>query len=80
MAKMTISENRLQELINESICEILEEGQYDESFGHWLGNKFQTARNKARNFVNDFKAGQNDARERNKDYNPYHLWRQRRCR
>ena len=74
MAKMTISENRLQELIQESIYEILEEGQYDESFGHWLGNKFQTARNKARNFVNDFKAGQNDARERNKDYNPYSIY------
>ena len=74
MAKMTISENRLQELINESICEILEEGQYDESFGHWLGNKFQTGRNKVRNFVNDFKAGQNDARERNKDYNPYSIY------
>ena len=74
MAKMTISENRLQELINESICEILEEGQYDESFGHWLGNRFQTARNKVRNFVNDFKAGQNDAREQNKDYNPYSIY------
>ena len=74
MAKMTISENRLQELIQESIYEILEEGQYDESFGHWLGNKFQTARNKVRNFVNDFKAGQNDAREQNKDYNPYSIY------
>lgn len=74
MAKMIISENRLQELIQESIYEILEEGQYDESFGHWLGNKFQTARNKVRNFVNDFKAGQNDAREQNKDYNPYSIY------
>ena len=74
MAKMIISENRLQELIQESIYEVLEEGQYDESFGHWLGNKFQTARNKGRNFVNDFKAGQNDAREQNKDYNPYSIY------
>lgn len=74
MAKMIISENRLQELIQESIYEILEEGQYDESFGHWLGNRFQTARNKVRNFVNDFKAGQNDAREQNKDYNPYSIY------
>ena len=74
MAKMIISENRLQELIQESIYEILEEGQDDESFGHWLGNKFKTARNKVRNFVNDFKAGQNDAREQNKDYNPYSIY------
>ena len=74
MAKMTISENRLQELINESIYEVLQEAQYNEGFGHWLGNKFQTARNKVRNFVNDFKAGQNDAREQNKDYNPYSVY------
>lgn len=74
MAKMTISENRLQELINESIYEVLQEAQYNEGFGHWLGNKFQTARNKVRNFVNDFKAGQNDAREQNKDYNPYSIY------
>lgn len=74
MAKMIISENRLQELIQESICEVLQEAQYNEGFGHWLGNKFQTARNKVRNFVNDFKAGQNDAREQNKDYNPYSIY------
>ena len=74
MAKMTISESRLQELINESIYEVLQEAQYNEGVGHWLGNKFQTARNKVRNFVNDFKAGQNDAREQNKDYNPYSVY------
>ena len=74
MAKMTISESRLQELINESIYEVLQEAQYNEGVGHWLGNKFQTARNKIRNFVNDFKAGQNDAREQNKDYNPYSVY------
>jgi hypothetical protein len=74
MAKMIISENRLQELIQESIYEVLQEAQYNEGFGHWLGNKFQTARNKVRNFVNDFKAGQNDAREQNKDYNPYSIY------
>lgn len=74
MSKMTISESRLQELINESIYEVLQEAQYNEGVGHWLGNKFQTARNKVRNFVNDFKAGQNDAREQNKDYNPYSVY------
>ena len=74
MAKMTISESRLHELIQESIYEVLQESQYNEGVGHWLGNKFQTARNKVRNFVNDFKAGQNDAREQNKDYNPYSVY------
>ena len=74
MAKMTISESRLHELIQESIYEVLQEAQYNEGLGHWLGNKFQTARNKVRNFVNDFKAGQNDAREQNKDYNPYSIY------
>lgn len=72
--KVTLTENRLQELIQESIYEVLQEAQYDEGFGHWLGSKFQGARNKFRNFVNDFKAGQNDARERNKDYNPYSIY------
>ena len=74
MAKMTISESRLHELIQESIYEVLQEEQCNEGIGHWLGNKFQTARNKVRNFVNDFKAGQNDAREQNKDYNPYSVY------
>lgn len=74
MGRMVISENRLQELIKESIYEVLAEGQYDEGFGHWLGSKFQNIRNKYNNFVNDFRAGQNDARERNKDYNPYGIY------
>ena len=38
MAKMIISENRLHELIQESIYEVLQEAQYDEGLGHWLGN------------------------------------------
>ena len=74
MNKMIISENRLRELLNESIYEVLNESEFDEGFGHWLGNKFQSARNKYNNFVNDFRAGQNDARERNKDYNPYGVY------
>ena len=47
MAKMIISENRLHELIQESIYEVLQEAQYDEGLGHWLGNAYQTMKNNA---------------------------------
>ena len=71
MAKMTISENRLQELIQESICEVLQESQYDEGLGHWLGNAYQTMRNKWNNFKGDFNAGRNKARWDNRDYDAF---------
>ena len=71
MAKMTIRENRLQELIQEGICEVLQESQYDEGLGHWLGNAYQTMRNKWNNFKGDFNAGRNKARWDNRDYDPY---------
>jgi hypothetical protein len=77
MNKMIISEDRLLNLVRESIYEVLQEEQYDEGFGHWLGDKYQSARNGVRNFVNDFRAGQNNARERNKDYNPYEIYGER---
>ena len=71
MAKMIISENRLHELIQESIYEVLQEAQYDEGLGHWLGNAYQTMRNKWNNFKGDFNAGRNEARWDNRDYDPY---------
>lgn len=71
MAKMTISENRLQELIQEGICEVLQESQYDEGLGHWLGNAYQTMRNKWNNFKGDFNAGRNKARWDNRDYDAF---------
>lgn len=71
MNKMIISESILKQIVEESIYEVLKEEQYNEGFGHWLGNKYQSMRNAYNNFKNDFRAGQNDARERNKDYNPY---------
>ena len=71
MAKMIISENRLHELIQESIYEVLQEAQYDEGRGHWLGNAYQTMRNKWNNFKGDFNAGRNEARWDNRDYDPY---------
>ena len=71
MAKMIISENRLHELIQESIYEVLQEAQYDEGLGHWLGNAYQTMRNKWNNFKGDFNAGRNKARWDNRDYDSY---------
>lgn len=71
MAKMTISESRLHELIQESIYEVLQEAQYDEGLGHWLGNAFQTMKNKWNNFKGDFNAGRNKARYDNRNYDSY---------
>ena len=72
--KMLISESKLRELIQESIYEILEEGQYDEGFGHWLGEKYQNLLNKWNNFRGDFRAGRNNSREKNKDYNSHGIY------
>ena len=71
MAKMTISESRLHELIQESIYEVLQEAQYDEGIGHFLGNLWQSAKNKWNNFKGDFNAGRNKARYDNRDYDSY---------
>lgn len=71
MAKMTISESRLHELIQESIYEVLQETQYDEGIGHFLGNLWQSAKNKWNNFKGDFNAGRNKARWDNRDYDSF---------
>lgn len=71
MAKMTISESRLHELIQESIYEVLQEAQYDEGIGHFLGNLWQSAKNKWNNFKGDFNAGRNKARYDNRDYDSF---------
>ena len=72
--KKNITESELKALISESIYEVLNEGEFDEGIGHKLGSAFQNMRNKWNNFKNDFKAGQNNAREKNKDYNPYSVY------
>jgi hypothetical protein len=71
MAKMTISESRLHELIQESIYEVLQEAQYDEGLGHWLGNLWQSAKNKWNNFKGDFEAGKHNAWYNNRDYDSF---------
>jgi hypothetical protein len=71
MAKMTISESRLHELIQESIYEVLQEAQYDEGIGHFLGNLWQSAKNKWNNFKGDFEAGKHNAWYNNRDYDSF---------
>ena len=67
MAKMIISENRLHELIQESIYEVLQEAQYDESIGSLLGYGVRNAKklpskikNSWESFKNDFNAAKNN--------------------
>ena len=67
MAKMIISENRLHELIQESIYEVLQESQYDESIGSLLGYGVRNAKklpskikNSWESFKNDFNAAKNN--------------------
>ena len=67
MAKMIISENRLQELIQEGICEVLQESQYDESIGTLLGDGVRNAKklpskikNSWNSFKNDFNTAKNN--------------------
>ena len=74
MAKMTISENRLQELIQEGICEVLQESQYDESIGTLLGNGVRNAKklpskikNSWNSFKNDFNTAKNNEPQDNQD-------------
>ena len=71
MAKCIINEEKLFEIINESIYEVLTEAQQDEGFGHWLGQTFQGLRNKWNNFKGDFKAGKQKAMYDNLNYDPF---------
>ena len=71
MAKVVISEERLNRIIEESIIETINEAIEDESLGHTLGNVYQWGRNKWNNFKRDFNAGRNYQRYKNMNYDPY---------
>lgn len=71
MGKIQISEQRLENLILESIDEVLQEEWINEGLGRWLGNKYQSIRNRIRNFRQDFRAGRGEARAENLRRNPY---------
>ena len=66
MSKVIISESRLQELVQESIYEVLQEAQYDEGLGTLLGNGVRNikkipskVKNSWTSFKNDFNAAKN---------------------
>ena len=74
MAKMIISDNRLQELTQEGLCEVLQESQYDESIGTLLGNGVRNAKklpskikNSWNSFKNDFNTAKNNEPQDNQD-------------
>lgn len=70
MSKRVISESQLHDIIKESIYEAMQ----DEGIGHWLGNAYQTVRNKWNNFKRDINAGRNQARYNNRDYDEYETY------
>lgn len=71
MNKMTINENRFNELLNESIYEVLQEAEMDERLGHALGQLYQGAKDRWNRFKNDFTAGRNATRYNHKDWDSY---------
>ena len=71
MAKGYISEERLRQLIHESITEVLMENENDEGLGRFLGNAYQWAKNKWNNFKGDFNAARNYQRYKNRDYDSF---------
>ena len=71
MSKNYISEERLRQLIQESITEVLMENENDEGLGRFLGNAYQWAKNKWNNFKGDFNAARNYQRYKNRDYDPF---------
>lgn len=69
--QVTISKDRLDEIIDESINEVIEEMMTDEGIGHALGRARQWLRNKWNNFKGDYEAGKRYERDRNMEYDPY---------
>ena len=71
MKKVGIKEERLEELIKESIYEILAENESFENIGHWLGRGYQGMKNMWNNFKNDFEAGVKKGKYDNRDYDSF---------
>lgn len=71
MKKVGIKEERLEELIKESIYEILAENESFENIGHWLGRGYQGMKNMWNNFKNDFEAGVKKGKYDNRNYDSF---------
>lgn len=70
MAKVQITEAKLNQIIQESIYEILQEAQEDEGLGGFLGRLGQGVKNKINHFKQDYNLGKNYARYKDRNYNP----------
>ena len=71
MAKMNINEERLQELIQESIYEVLEEWKWLNNIADKAGRAFQNVKTGFRQAKRSFDAGRNYVRDKHKDFNEY---------
>jgi hypothetical protein len=71
MAKMTISESRLQELINESIYEVLNEWEWLDKVTSKVGDIHQGVLNGINNAKNKYWAARDFKRAENKATDPY---------
>lgn len=71
MAKIVIKEERLQELIQESIEEVLLEWGWLDNIADKAGRAVQSVRTGFRNAARSFNAGKNYIKDLNKDYNEY---------
>jgi hypothetical protein len=71
MAKMIISENRLQELINESIYEVLNEWEWLDKVASKVGDIHQGVLNGINNAKNKYWAARDFKRAENRTTDPY---------
>jgi len=71
MSKVTITEDKLTSLIEESVYELLQEAETDERLGHFLGDALQSIKNGWNRFKGDINAGRNYARYRDRGNDSY---------
>lgn len=70
MAKFNTTQDRLLQIINESVKEVIEESE-NEGLGSFLGKMYQKGMNAYNGFKKDFNAARNVERFKNRDYDPY---------
>lgn len=71
MAKFNIKEDRLQQIINESVAEVIKENTENEDLAGFLGKMYQKGRNYAADFKKKFNAARNVERYKHRDFDPY---------
>lgn len=71
MAKFNIKEDRLQQIISESVVEVIKENAENEDLAGFLGKMYQKGRNYAADFKKKFNAARNVERYKHRDFDPY---------